>query len=342
MPLYEPLVPARYAEPLLTCLAKSNSALVQAALNDIGLIPADLTCYDSAMTIEAFDRLFHILHEQTGRTDLGFEFGLGITLATHGPLGDAMAHCETIGEMLALASRFTRLMSPSIALKYRRETEFHELLWQPAAGMSSFTLHAFFELHVTSTYQLLKGLLGDRLTPYEVWMPIPRPPHIARYAELEKLTVHFGVPLLPEVRTCLPIELAYSQIINTDQRSSPTLDDLNRLQNPLLRGGKWRDWVTLILRESEACQPTQAELAELMSMSSHTLARRLSQEGSRFRDIANNVRHQKACKLLADPRQSIEQISYRLGYRQLSNFSHAFKRRQSESPQQYRHRLFSH
>lgn len=339
MPLYHPIVPARYAAPLLTCLAQTDNAMVRSVLAEIGMLPSDLLRQDATMTVAEFDRLFTALHEHTGRTDLGFDFGLGITVESHGALGDAMAHCQNLGELLALAARFTRLMTPIILLRHRRDDDFHELLWQPAAGMSTFTLHAFFELHVTSTYRLLETLLGDRLTPYDVWLPMPRPAHIARYTALDKLTVHFGTQSLPEVKTHFSNMLANTPLRLSDAPCNTSLDELARLQRPFSRGGTWRDWVALMLRESEGHQPSQVELAALMSIGAHTLARRLREEQCSFRELANRIRHERACELLRDQRQGIEQIGYRLGYEQVSNFSHAFRRQQGESPRAYRHRI---
>ena len=51
-------------------------------------------------------------------------------------------------------------------------------------------------------------------------------------------------------------------------------------QQDFRRVGRWSDWVAMVLRESEGCQPTRDELAGLLNISRATLARRLAAEHS--------------------------------------------------------------
>ena len=82
--------------------------------------------------------------------------------------------------------------------------------------------------------------------------------------------------------------------------------------------------------------PSQVELARTLNLSSRTLDRYLDREGVRFRAMANEVRHEKACALLEAGELSITQIAYELGYSDASNFTRAFRRRAGMSPAAYR------
>jgi len=114
--------------------------------------------------------------------------------------------------------------------------------------------------------------------------------------------------------------------------------DLGTLQHDVHRATRWSEWVEMMLREAEGTQPTLQELAALLSVSPRTLTRYLAREGHALRDLANEVRHRRACELLRDPRQSIAEIAWRLGYGDPTNFSHAFRAAGSISPRQYRAR----
>jgi AraC-like DNA-binding protein len=48
-------------------------------------------------------------------------------------------------------------------------------------------------------------------------------------------------------------------------------------------------------------------------------------EGASFGRLSRQVRHDKACELLAQPALSLAAVAHRLGYTDLSNFSRAFK-----------------
>jgi AraC-like DNA-binding protein len=53
----------------------------------------------------------------------------------------------------------------------------------------------------------------------------------------------------------------------------------------------------------------------------------------------NEIRIGHACKLLADPNESITQIAYECGFNNVSNFNHFFKLVKKTSPRQYRKEL---
>ena len=59
-------------------------------------------------------------------------------------------------------------------------------------------------------------------------------------------------------------------------------------------------------------------------------------EGCSLRELGNQIRHQRACAMLGELRQSISTIAYRLGYSDVANFSHAFRRAAGLSPRTYR------
>jgi AraC-like DNA-binding protein len=75
-----------------------------------------------------------------------------------------------------------------------------------------------------------------------------------------------------------------------------------------------------------------AELAGILNIAPRTLDRYLSRESNNFRSISQNVRHQRACKLLRGGELPISQIAYKLGYSDAGNFSRAFSRIAGYSP----------
>jgi AraC-like DNA-binding protein len=112
--------------------------------------------------------------------------------------------------------------------------------------------------------------------------------------------------------------------------------ELDALQGDIEQSRQWSGWIRMMLRESEACQPTAEELTELLGVDTHTLARALAKQGLSFREMAKQVRYEKACELLKDPNQPITQVAYRLGYSDCANFSRAFQTVGGVSPRTYR------
>lgn len=339
MPLYEPNVPIRYTAPLLDFLRDDPQRGLSDALAEVGIDESLLHETDAALSFQQFDALLTALSRLTQRSDLGFALGRRFTRETHGALGQVMARCETAEELLRLVARYSRLMSPSFTLQYSRQTNRGELIWRPAAGMSSEMLRTFYEIHVVSLYTILSDAIGETMPYYDSWLPMPRPPHAGRYRELRKLRVHFGESPLPEVRSLLDAALLDMPLRKHEPGvSAVERGELSRLQGGVRKSHSWGDWIRLMLREAESHQPTQAQLADLLNMSTHTLARRLAEEHCSYRQLAVEVRHQRACAMLKDERYSIEQVAHRLGYGSAANFSHAFRKVQGHSPRGYRQR----
>jgi len=83
---------------------------------------------------------------------------------------------------------------------------------------------------------------------------------------------------------------------------------------------------------------TPARVASALEMSVRTMQRRLSAEGSSFREIRDRVCRERASTRLLDPAASISEVAGEFGYNDLAAFSKAFKRWTGESPSFYRSR----
>lgn len=82
--------------------------------------------------------------------------------------------------------------------------------------------------------------------------------------------------------------------------------------------------------------PDMEQLAGSLHMSSRTLRRRLHQDNVSFRTLLEEVRQTLAEELLGIGGLSLEEVAERLGYGEVSNFIHAFKRWKGVTPSQYR------
>ena len=336
MPLIDTSIPVRYTAPLIDYIEKNRPQWRDAALDEAGVDEAMLSEPNAAFTISQFDALWSAIRRLTGRTDLGFELGSRITAQMHGALTPLLQRCTTCDEILRLFARYHSLVTSSFFLQYRRSAEHAELLYRPAAGMSPQTLREFYEVHAVSVYMQLKAFLQERLMPYDVYMPMEIPPHIARYRALRPVRFHFGPMPLSEVRIVLDCKMLDLPINTQSSQTSNREVDLASARRLQSKSRQWSAWVILMLHEADGHQPSLEELAELISVCAHTLARHLTREGQSFRVLSNQIRYQRACELLARSQQSIAQSAYRLGYSDAANFRHAFRSISGQSPRAYR------
>ena len=78
------------------------------------------------------------------------------------------------------------------------------------------------------------------------------------------------------------------------------------------------------------------DVARSLGMSKRTLARRLSDEGLNFTEILQQLRRDLAVRYLDDRRLHVSKIAWLLGFREVSAFTHAFKRWTGKTPSQIR------
>jgi AraC-like DNA-binding protein len=96
--------------------------------------------------------------------------------------------------------------------------------------------------------------------------------------------------------------------------------------------GRVRD----VLLSSIAHDTSLASVSERLKIPQRTLRRRLREEGTSFREIAEHLRMQLAIKYLRDTDLTVEDIAFALGFSDAANFRHAFHRWTGKSPNQSR------
>jgi AraC-like DNA-binding protein len=77
-------------------------------------------------------------------------------------------------------------------------------------------------------------------------------------------------------------------------------------------------------------------VASELGMSERTLQRRLTDEGTRFKDLLTQVRHEQAREYLADPTQDIKEVAFLIGYEDQNSFYRAFRLWEGDTPLNWR------
>ena len=90
------------------------------------------------------------------------------------------------------------------------------------------------------------------------------------------------------------------------------------------------------LLQKDPGQRSNHWFAHELSISTSTLKRRLSEEGTTFRELRQSFLRERAMLQLLDRSMSVSEIATDLGYSNLANFSHAFKRWTGRAPREFR------
>ena len=126
--------------------------------------------------------------------------------------------------------------------------------------------------------------------------------------------------------------------------AQPTVCDVRLLSRSIVEKRRETPLVDrlsqMVLRDLNTSAIEQERFAREIGMSSRTMRRKLTEQGSSFQQVLDECRMRQAVfEFRVRPDLSIAQIALRLGYAEHSNFTRAFHRWSGISPQTYRAKL---
>lgn len=196
------------------------------------------------------------------------------------------------------------------------------------------TLHDFIvQRDMLGALVVVRELLGSTLRLLKVELRQMAPADVSPFISAFGQMPHFGA-----AHNRLGFDAAL--LDNPLPRANPQLVSACEQQcQTLLARHQWHQGLAGRVRQLLLQSPGQIadmeQVAELLHLSSRTLRRRLIDEGTRFRALQDEVRQALAEELLDARGLSLEEIAERLGYGELSNFIHAFKRWKGITPGRY-------
>lgn len=281
--------------------------------------------------------VFRVVAEQGGvQQEAGLLVGKMITLGVLGDLGRAMLACASARDALACCAEFLALIAPSYGMRLSHGATHCTVHCFPVrASPYDMTLKGF-DMILGAFDNLLAALLPGNPPAYDAYFVNAAPGHADMYRTLTRARCHFGEPGLPAMRIEIPNEVMATPLPlhDPDELAAQRQRLMQRLQAMPARGS-WKDWVCMMLTQAHELQPTQDDVAAIVGISAATLARHLQAEGTSFRKLAMEIRHQRACELLTAGGLSVTQIGRALGYDNPGNFVRAFKAHAGCTPTEF-------
>jgi AraC-like DNA-binding protein len=328
-------VPSRYYA-VLGQLLRAETPDYRSLLTNAGVDVVALEDPDRSLPIAQLESLVDVVSRMTGRGDLGFEVGRQVRLNSHGPLGYALLSSQTLDQVLRLCVRYYHLIVPIFKMRYERRSKCAEVTFTPCAVMHQRTLQFFLEAIAVSFHVQAQMTLGADNDGYDIYLSMEPPPHVHRYLGSAPARFHFGERRVPGVTVKIALGLVDKPLSMADEsvvrRTEAQCQALGAKPN---RINEWANFITMMLRESENLQLTLEDVARSLNVTTRTINRYLSKEGSSFREISQRVRFERACDLLEAGELSVSQIASRLGFNDVANFSRGFRRYKGVSPTGY-------
>ena len=92
----------------------------------------------------------------------------------------------------------------------------------------------------------------------------------------------------------------------------------------------------LLLELLPAGDAAAPDVAARMGLSRRTMTRRLASEGTTYKELLEQARHDLALQYLSKSNLEIQQIAFLLGYSETTAFARAFKRWTDQTPFEFR------
>jgi AraC-like DNA-binding protein len=286
----------------------------------------------SVVTTAQFFALWRAIETLSGDRNLGFRLVADTETAVHPPSSLAAFHARDYRDGLLRVARFKRLCSPerlhitekngecSIAVEWLHATEP-----EPAIAV---------DVDFASLVELGRRGTGHRLTPLRVELTRSGPGTGAQ-------KIFFGCPIHFKARRNLLV-LSALDLDRPFPCHNPELLDmltpalasaLGELQASSSIGEQVK---TVLKRTLASGRPDLSDVASDLGMSERTLQRRITEEGTTFRDLLVTARQELGRRLLAEPSADIDEVACLLGYQDASSFYRAFREWEGMTPNRWR------
>ena len=319
------------AVSLVLSTFKAEGLSSEALLAGSGIRAADLSRADTRITTNQEMRV--CANAVALRREIGLELGQRMHVSSYGMLGYALLTSATLGDALRLALRYPALLGTLFELSLALEDD---VVWFCATGYRESPHLAVFnaELCLTSLKVICEDLLGRSLPLVGARFAHPAPDYHVHYAHsfdcphaFQACDNAFGFDprWLDE-----PLPLA-------DAVTHQAMAERCRKQNLEFTGRQsWLDRIRQLLTAQLQAAPGLEGLAEQMNCSPRTLRRHLHDMGCSYQTLLDDLRFERAKRLLNDTEWPIYRIAEHLGFSETASFRHAFVRWSGVSPSQFR------
>ena len=317
-----PVLPIQHFRMALRTL-NAPVDLVERILDGSGIVTADLEKPNFEMPVSAIwpicDNVAQIFGE-----DWFFQQPILWSLATHSELGMAMRFAPDFGTAIDIVSEFTHVRWSVLRLLQSRDQSNLMLTILPMVRASPTNWRMANSIAWLSFQATAKAILSHGAETIRYQLMGPPPVYGERLLELFEGNASWG----HERATIIVPRVLCKQVSPLASSTSFALI-LAALREIALQKGQINN---LTARVSESLDGVTrgridaVEVARAMGMSKRTFERRLSGEGSNFRDLLNESYKKRLEHLLLDTRLTAEAIADRLGYHDASSLLRSCRR----------------
>lgn len=258
--------------------------------------------------------------------DLALDVGSRLHLSAYGMYGYALMCSPTMRDFFDFAVRYHLLATPMLRLEWRREGDL--AIWrfpEIYRDAMSFPARSFLvrqQMMMTATH--VRDVSGANITPIRALFGLPDTGNAVRDGRRLRCPCQYDQPahelhypkslldLAPQFANRLThawLEETCAELIGQTKANSSLIGEI---------------YQRLMRAPHQA--PSMEQIARDLGVTERTLRRRLTGEGARFGDIADDVRRRLSLRYLQTTRMSVDDIAAKVGFTDTANLRRAVKR----------------
>jgi AraC-like DNA-binding protein len=316
--------------------ARTKGVDTEAILREIGVEARALDEYDVRISETVRLRAWELAQERADDPLFGLHAAEHAATGAFDVLDYAVYFSSTLGEGIDRLLRFHRLLCDAWDFRLTEEGDSMRL------RRTVRTPHAEQEAALALFVQRARELTGKKLAPHEVRFTYGAAGSKKIIGDFFDCPVHFECAW-PEIvfgraALALPIRSANDGVVRVLDRYMRDL--LARLPADHSHAHHAASVVSRAMCSGQ--RPTLDTVAHAMRASRRTVQRRLGDEGTSFDEVVDETRRELAERLISDRRLSITEITFLLGFEDVSGFRRAYKRWTGLAPSHRRRQLSGH
>lgn len=275
----------------------------------------------------ALEQLLACLIPRSADPCFGLHTAAFIQPASYSVLGYIAMNCATVGEALSLIPLYEKIVGDMGVTRTQPQGEDLCVRWHCNFTDPLVRRHVI-ENVLASWTRYARWMSGQpHENPLEVWFEHGPPAALGTlqdYAQVFQAPVRFHQPcsalMVSRRQMQHPLQQADGPLLNTLlEHATQVLATLDRHETVTTK-------VKNLLRlQLQGELPRKELIACQLQMNARTLARRLSEEGTHFQALLNELRLEMARQYLRDTALGIDEIGVRLGFAESRSFHRSFK-----------------
>ena len=267
-------------------------------------------------------------------------FGLQAARCWHpsnlGVLGHAWLSSSTLRTGLKRLSRYSRLVGERALTEIEESRQGVKVRFWAKRGNPAVVAVAavFVDVAMALLLDMCRMNAGAALRPMAASLRRGRPENVDAYERFFGCPVRFGAE---ENAFVLSAKDADRSLPSSNKQLAAVFDRM--LTEELARLDK-SDVIArcraAVLEDLPSGEASAEETAKQLHMSPRTLQRKLAEAQTTYVQLVDDTRKDLALRYLEDPRRSITDITFSLGFSQPSAFTRAFRRWTGLAPSEYR------